>query len=77
MSAEASRRMRLIKALLAHAESSDPRARHFYAGLTGADFEELAALGLLNKVLGTPRGFAWCLTDAGVQHIRELPLDGN
>jgi len=73
MSAEASRRMRLIKALLAHAGSSEPKARHFYAGLTGADFEELAALGLLHKVLGTPRGFAWRLTDTGLQYIRELP----
>jgi hypothetical protein len=73
MSDEASRRMRLIKALLAHAESSDPRARHFYAGQAGADFDELAALGLLHKVLGTPRGFAWCLTDAGLKYIRELP----
>jgi hypothetical protein len=73
MSVEASRRMRLIKALVAHAESSDPRVRDFYAGQTGADFEELAALGLLYKMFGTPRGFAWRLTDAGAEYIRGLP----
>jgi hypothetical protein len=72
MSDEAARRMRLIKALLAHAGPSDVGEWHFYAGQTGADFEELAALGVLHKVFGTPRGFAWCLTDAGLKHIQAL-----
>jgi hypothetical protein len=69
MSAEASRRLHLIEQLFVAAGSPDITAWYFYAGQTGADLEELASLGLVFKVLGTERGFAWRLSDAGMKQL--------
>jgi hypothetical protein len=74
MSAEASRRLQLIEQLFIAAGSPDLTVWYFYAGQTGADLEELAALGIVYKVIGTERGFAWRLSAAGAERLRANEL---
>jgi hypothetical protein len=72
MSAEALRRLRQIKALFVAAGCPDTNVWYFFAGQTGADLEELAALGAILKLLGTEHGYAWRLTDAGRAQMSTL-----
>ena len=72
MSAEASRRLRLIALMYARGNCPCPTTWLFHAGETNAALEELAAAGLVMKMLGTTKGFAWRLTDEG--HARVLAL---
>lgn len=43
---------------------------YFDAGITDDVHRELAALGLLVKMFGTAKGYAWCLTDAGLASLK-------
>ena len=69
MSAEARHLLQHIRTLFEQSAGSKQRDWYFDAGLTSAAHEELVALGALHKVLGTVRGFAWALTDAGRQQM--------
>jgi hypothetical protein len=64
--------MRFVHALFSHAGSPDHRTWLFYPGQIRAGLDELATLGLVDKMLGTHRGYAWRLSDAGLQKIRAL-----
>ena len=72
MSAEAERLFQLIEAMCRTAGSPKDRSWYFYAGQTSAELTELANLGILVKVLGTVKGFAWCLTDSGRGRVSDL-----
>ena len=52
------------------AGSPDRKAWVFDDGKRTPVHEELSAEGLLERVFGTPRGFAWRLTEAGVERAR-------
>ena len=68
MSAEALRTLQAIQTMYRQAGSPPDRGWYCYPGETSAALTELAELGLVSKVLGTAKGFAWQLTDAGRAH---------
>jgi hypothetical protein len=64
--------MRFIGALFSHAGAPPHQTWLFYAGQARPGLQELATLGLVEKMLGTEQGFAWRLSDAGLQKVRAL-----
>lgn len=54
-----------IRTTYTAAGAPDIRTWHFDFGIADATHAELANVGMLIKVLGTQRGFAWRLTEAG------------
>lgn len=70
MTAEAKAYLHKIENLYAAAGRPNHSVWYFDAGQSSAVHGELAALGLLSKVLGTEKGYAWRLTEAGALHIR-------
>ncbi len=69
MSVEGARLLKVIATLFAAAQHPDHAVWYFHPGQNNAVHDELAALGLIMKVFGTPRGFAWRLTDLGRQQL--------
>ncbi|HTA88750.1 MAG TPA: hypothetical protein VK745_04220 [Polyangiaceae bacterium] len=69
MTTEAKAYLHKIENLYAAAGRPNHSVWYFDAGHNSAVHSELAALGLLSKVLGTERGYAWRLTAAGVGQI--------
>ena len=65
MGVEAANRLTSIWEQYIKAGSPDFRRWHFCAGQTDPALNELCGLGLIMKLLGTERGFAWRLTEAG------------
>lgn len=57
--------LKRIRSIASTAAIKDFAKWHFDAGTSDAEHTELAQLGLLMKVLGTRRGFAWRLTQQG------------
>jgi hypothetical protein len=66
MTGEAIECMRAIEILYEAAGRPQHDAWHFDAGVSNGAHAELQSLGLLSKLLGTEKGFAWRLTSAGV-----------
>jgi hypothetical protein len=73
MSAQATSCLQSIKSLYFEAGNPETKTWYFYPGRSGADLDELAKFGLVFKILGTPHGFAWRLSDEGVRQVRALP----
>lgn len=46
-----------------------PRTWHFDAAADNDVLRELEALGLVERIFGTPQGFAWRLTEAGLREV--------
>ena len=74
MSGEASAYLRLIyrKYLARRRPALD--TWYFDAGVSSAALTELAALGFVYKILGTERGYAWRLSEAGALQAKSLLL---
>ena len=73
MIAEAKAFLHEIEHLYDAAGRPNHNAWYFDAGNSSNVHAELAQLGLLSKVLGTEKGFAWRLTDAGVARLPPRP----
>jgi hypothetical protein len=73
MTAEAKAFFHRIEQLHAAAGRPNYNAWYFDAGNSSHVHAELAQLGLVSKVLGTEKGFAWRLTEAGVARLSPQP----
>ena len=69
MSAAANECLEAIKQLFVKAGAPEIAHWHFDAGKRDQAHDELASLGLLFKVFGTERGFAWQLTMSGYEKM--------
>ncbi len=70
ISAEASKYLRTIEAIYEAAGRPNLKAWYFDAGKTKRVHTELVSLGLVLKVLGTEKGYAWRLTETGAAGFR-------
>jgi hypothetical protein len=73
MTAEAKAFLHKISQLYAAAGRPNHNVWYFEAGHNSNVHAELAQLGLVSKVLGTEKGFAWRLTEAGVARLSPQP----
>jgi hypothetical protein len=73
MSPEASTYLRTLEAAYETAGRPNHGTWYFDAGETKSVHTELASLGLISKGLGTEKGYAWRLTDAGLAAVSPLP----
>jgi hypothetical protein len=70
MSAEATKYLQAIRAQYEAAGLPAHEKWYFDAGATNHSLEELETLGLVFKVLGTERGFAWRLSNTGAELVQ-------
>ena len=57
--------MRVIAAQYRAARCPDPKTWHFDAGIISPAHQLLEGADLIERLFGTPRGYAWRLTAAG------------
>jgi hypothetical protein len=72
MSDQALTLLHSIEDLIARTPAARSPSGYFGAGTNNAAYQELAAAGLIIKMLGTARGFGWRLTAAGEAHLSTM-----
>jgi hypothetical protein len=73
MTAEAEAFLHKISHLYDAAGRPNYNTWYFDAGSSSNVHAELTQLGLVSKVLGTEKGFAWRLTEAGAARLSPQP----